>query len=608
MAQGDGSNLLWHIRRLAGAPSDDRLTDGELLQQFVGRRQEASFAELLRRHGPMVLAVCRRVLDQEQDAEDAFQAAFLVLAQKADSIRAADSVASWLCRVAYHIAVAAQSRAARRRAFESQAAALASTRSQPAVRDHRLMLDEELNCLPRKYQAPLVLCYLEGKSHQEAARELRWPIGTVKARLARARAMLRLRLTRRNLTFSAGLAGAQFLEKTAEVAVPAALLAATVKAAVLCTTGAAAAGVISMEVLALVKGGTNAMFVAKLKIAAAVVLVVTMLGTGAGFVTHRVLAGSQRDSKAKAEAADLPEPARTNTGGGRELASLTRHTGAVLAVACAPRVKLIATGSSDKTVRLWDTSTKKEVATLQGHAEKVLAVAFTPDGRIIASASADKTVKLWDAATRKELATLEHPDTVNSLAFSPDGKLLATGDRDSSLRFWEVASRKIDRRLRAHEDPITSVVFSSDGKALVEGSADGAVAVWGLDTGRQVYRVEAHQDEVTSLAVSPDGKILASASADKTVKLFELATGTELTSLAGHSGAVQAVAFDPAGKRLATASADKTVRLWDTASGKELVRLKGHTGEVTCVTFGSDGTTLFTGSADKTIKVWNVSK
>jgi RNA polymerase sigma factor (sigma-70 family) len=556
------------------------------------------------------------VLGHEQDAEDAFQATFLVLARKAGSIRGAESVASWLCRIAYRIAVRAQARAARQRVLERWAsdAGWAEPASDPAGRELRLILDEELNHLPWKYHAPLVLCYLEGKTHDEAARELRWPVGTLKGRLARGREMLRRRLTRRGLSFWSGLAAALFLENTAGARVPAALFDSTAAAAVRCAARAGDVGVVSATVLALAEGGAGAMFVPKLRVVAAVVLAVGLLGAAAGLATHRVLAacrtprGPTEGSGATAEAVGLPDPAGNAGDDGRERATLTGHTGAVLALACSPKGELLATGSVDRTVRLWDVRTRKEVVVLRGHAGEVLAVAFAPDGRLVASASADRTVKLWDPATGKERASLRHPDAPTCVAFSPDGKQLATGGKDNSLRFWDVASGAADRRLQTHQDPITAVVFSPDGKAVVEGSADTTVTLMGLDPGAPPVRIGAHADEVTALALRPDGKVVASASADKTVKLCELPAGKELATLAGHTGAVRAVAFDRTGKRLATAGADKTVRLWDAATGKELVTLRGHAGAVTSVAFGPDGKFIFTASADRTVKVWDVSK
>jgi RNA polymerase sigma factor (sigma-70 family) len=618
MAQGQYTGLVRHIRRLVGAPADEQQSDGALLERFVRLRDEAAFAALLRRHGPMVLGVCRRVLEHEQDAEDAFQAAFLVLARKAGSIRRLDSVAGWLCRVAYHLAVAARARVARRRALERQAGemARAASRSDAAGRNLRLLLDEELNHLPRKYHAPLVLCYLEGKTHEEAARELRWPVGTVKGRLARAREMLRLRLLHRGFLVPAGLAGTLFVEETAAAAVPAALNHATLRAVILCAAGEAAAGVVSADVAALVEGVTRAMFMTKLRIVATVLLAMGLLGTGVGLVTHRVLAAGPQptaEAPARLEAAPASLPARMVDDGDKldprqTETVLKNHSGAVLTVAVSPDGVRLASGSADKTVRVWDMASKKEVVRLEGHTEAVTSVAFSPDARRLASGSADKTVKLWDPATGKELASLRgHTDAVTSVAFSPDGKTLASGGKDQTVRFWDVASGREIRQIHGRA-AITALVLAPDGRTAATGGADGNVSLWDLATGKLLATAMVHKGEVTSLATSPDGKNVAAASADKTVKLLEWRTGKVLSAFEGHGGAVRAVGISPDGKHLATAGDGKNVHVFDLASGKDLAVLQGHTEEITSLAFSPDGRTLFTGSTDKTVRVWDLAK
>jgi RNA polymerase sigma-70 factor (ECF subfamily) len=190
--------------RYAGSLVYDALSDGQLLDWFVHQREEAAFAALVRRHGPMVLSVCRRVLRHSQDAEDAFQATFLVLAEKAPGLRQPELLANWLYGVAYRTALHARQRASRRSEREREAATLFFSEgdSESESRELRQVLDEELQGLPEKYRAPLVLCYLEGMTNEAAARRLGWPSGSMSYRLARGRELLRERLEARLAGFS----------------------------------------------------------------------------------------------------------------------------------------------------------------------------------------------------------------------------------------------------------------------------------------------------------------------------------------------------------------------------------------------------------------------
>src|SRR6266851_5158804 len=275
MANGQLDVVLRHIRRMVGN-GDHEETDQELLARFAARHEEAVFERLMDRHGPMVLGVCQRVLCHEQDAEDVFQATFLVLARKAKSIRKRGSLGSWLYGVAYRLALKLHVTAARRRARERQASAMQSrftlsagemmatpTSTDSTWSDLRPILDEELHRLPEKYRAPLVLCYLEGKTNVEAGRMLGWPAGSMSKRLARGRDMLRTRLSERGLAFStAALAAA--LAENAQAHVPAALSHSSLKAAVLVGAGHALTGVVSTQVGSLVHGVIHTMFVTKL--------------------------------------------------------------------------------------------------------------------------------------------------------------------------------------------------------------------------------------------------------------------------------------------------------------------------------------------------------
>jgi RNA polymerase sigma factor (sigma-70 family) len=250
-----------HLQRLARPPDGEEPSDGGLLERFVTCRDEAAFAALVRRHGPLVLGVCRRVLGDGPDAEDAFQATFLVLFRRAHALRRGGTLAGWLYTVAYHAALKARAGAARRRRYEREALDMPRTEScfEDVWHDLQPVLDEELNRLPDKYRAPIILCYLEGKTYTVAARLLNCPAGTVKSRLARARDLLRARLARRGVTLPAGLTGA-VLAGRASAAVPAALVQAT-----LGTTFGTAAGASTAPAAALAEGVLKAMFVTNLR-------------------------------------------------------------------------------------------------------------------------------------------------------------------------------------------------------------------------------------------------------------------------------------------------------------------------------------------------------
>jgi RNA polymerase sigma factor (sigma-70 family) len=260
--------VLEHLQTAGGGP-----TDGQLVDRFVATRDEAAFAALLRRHGPMVLGVCRRVLKDPHDADDAFQAAFLVLARKAASVLKRDSVGSWLYQVAYRAALAARAANARRRSVEKQVQEMPDPEVAPAeAHDWRPLLDRELSRLAEKYQAAVVLCDLEGRTRKEAARLLGVSEGTLSSRLATARRTLARRLARYGLALSGGaLASALSAEVSARV--PAALATSTARAA----AGQAAA---PASAVVLMQGVMKDMLIQKLKVVAGALAVVAALGAG----------------------------------------------------------------------------------------------------------------------------------------------------------------------------------------------------------------------------------------------------------------------------------------------------------------------------------------
>jgi RNA polymerase sigma factor (sigma-70 family) len=291
--------VLRHIRQLTAARKDPELPDHQLLERFARQKDADAFAALLKRHGPMVLGVCRGVLHDLHDAEDAFQAAFVLLAQKAGSIHRREAVGAWLYRVAYRVAVRARAGAARRRVIEQKAVTMppADPVLDLSLREVRTILFEELESLPEPYRAPLVLCALEEKSLEESARLLGWTRGAVKWRLQRGRQLLRACLRRRGLEVPAALSAVALAPHSSPGRVAAALTDSTLRAVVQVAAGGGLAGAASAEVTALIQGASNAMFSGKVKIATALLLVASAALAAFGVARHR------------ARAADRPPPA-----------------------------------------------------------------------------------------------------------------------------------------------------------------------------------------------------------------------------------------------------------------------------------------------------------
>jgi RNA polymerase sigma factor (sigma-70 family) len=299
MPTNAGNRVIQHLRRVALQQDAASFSDGELLEQYVAWRDEAAFEALLRRHGPMVLAVCRRVLCNEADAEDAFQATFLVLVRKAASIQSRAAVSNWLYGVASNVALKAKAMNRKRREKESAITpAPPSGFGAESVHEVQALLDSELRQLPDKYRVPLVLCDLEGKTIKEAASHLGWPQGTVATRVTRGRALLARRLAKRGVLLSGGALAAVLSQGTASASLPPALVSSTVKAAgVLAASPAAPPGVISPRVAALTEGVVRAMVPTRMKLVAALALLATAFATGAGALVLLPSATSQPGPK-----------------------------------------------------------------------------------------------------------------------------------------------------------------------------------------------------------------------------------------------------------------------------------------------------------------------
>jgi RNA polymerase sigma factor (sigma-70 family) len=308
------------LHRVAPAASGE-VSDAELLQRFVRSRDEAAFELLLWRHGPMVLSVCQRLVHNEQDAEDAFQATFLILVRKAGSIGKREALASWLYKVAYRVACRARPPAPVVCNIPSVLQQLPASESPDDIvgRDLRSHLDDELSRLPETYRRPIILCYLEGKTHDEAARLLGWPKGTVATRLARGRERLRLRLGRRGWALSSAALASVLTDKALAGAVSAELVRATLGGAAAYAAGTTTAGaILSAKSLALTEGVLRIMWYSKMKLVAALFLAVALAGTGIGLAVRQACAGAGPDDPAAAQADPALENAQVQQPGGKK--------------------------------------------------------------------------------------------------------------------------------------------------------------------------------------------------------------------------------------------------------------------------------------------------
>lgn len=319
MASESLACVLRHIHQLAETPAERQRSDAELLHCFLAQRDETAFRHLVHRHSRMVLSVCRQVLRQREDAEDAFQATFLILARNAASIRKRASLASWLHGVAYRSSLKARAEMSKRRQHEKQAAKAGAVPAERelALRELQAVLTEEVARLAEKYRAPFVLCCLEGMSRSEAAQQLGWKEGTVSGRLAEARKRLQARLERRGFALSAVLCAAA-VGAGAEAAAPPLLLRTTIHAALGIAAGQSAKGIVSAPVAALVEGAGHALFLSKVKLVGFVLAAVGLVAAAAGSQLHRVLAvpANQPEAPAREQPA-APKPAENAKKDGR---------------------------------------------------------------------------------------------------------------------------------------------------------------------------------------------------------------------------------------------------------------------------------------------------
>jgi RNA polymerase sigma factor (sigma-70 family) len=602
-------NPVDHLRR-AALPGDDR-TDADLLAALV-RKDPAAVEAVIHRHGPMVWGVCRRVLGHH-DAEDAFQATFLVLARRAEAVRPPGLLGNWLYGVARRTALKARTVAAKRARREAIMADVPDFSALPADdwADLRPVLDQELERLPDRLRAPLVLCDLEGLTRPEAARRLGWPDGTVASRLAAGRRKLADRLARRGIVLSGG-ALAVSLTDHATAHVPPALFAATARDVGRALTEPTAA--LTTPAATLADQVIRTMTTRKLTLLAG--LLVAALG-GGGLLLLQAVADTRPDRPpAVTVTADKP-------------IELKGHTAAAFAAAFSPDGKRLVSTGFDKTVRVWDPATGKELHTLTAHTLPVLRVVFEPGGKHFITCASDDwwgpnfrgiagEVKRWELATGKEVFDYTPPGgfPTYGVAVSPDGTRLAisgganlgrpNGADDAHVTLVELASGKV---LWSHERdlgwPYMALDFSPDGSLIVAGGGKREVNFLDAATGKLVVTTSILPDPPLTARFSPDGGWVAVGGIGKPagIRVFDPKSGKRLPGIDTELRRIGDLQFSRDGKLLAAASLFG-LQVFDTASAKPVLTLEKLGANVYGAAFSPDSTRLAVTCEDKLVRVY----
>ncbi|HYE04041.1 MAG TPA: sigma-70 family RNA polymerase sigma factor [Planctomycetota bacterium] len=572
----------------AVAPETGHEDDHALLARFADDGSEEAFAEVVRRHTPLVHGVCRRVLGDAHAAEDASQAAFLVLMRKARHIRRGQSVAAWLHVTAHQAALQHRRAAMRRRRREREAAA--ATVSEPYEEPDRdalrRALDSALASLPGMQRAALVARYLQNKSQAEAAAELGCAPETVHTHVTRALARLRERLRGRGVAVGgAGLIA--FLTEAGAHAAPAGLDAAIATG---CVGGAAAGGVAATIANQVVVAWKWALAKTIATVAAGAAVVV------AAPVAVIVLSGTPAPRPGSEPAAAIA-PAETTAPA--PVATWRCHDLGIGAIAVRADGVFI-TGGWDKRVRLWRADGTM-IGEGVGHTHAILKLAFSRDGRQAVSASTDATAALWTLPALSVTATMRHDQRATCVAFAPDGTF-ATSGFDGIVRRWAADGGAL-ATMSGHSRPVWSLAFSPDGALLASACDEHLVGLWDAATGERLGELVGHGDAMRSVAFSPDGRRIVSGGNDGTARIWDARTRQEIVTLR-CGGLVPQVAWSPDGRWLAAAVTGQGVRLWrgDGADGSILVP------QPTMVNFAFDtGLALLTSADDGVVRRWDLT-
>jgi RNA polymerase sigma factor (sigma-70 family) len=639
MPKAPFSDVLQYLRRVCAAHEARDLSDRQLLNRFITHHEDAAFTVLVQRHGPMVLAVCQRVLGDSHDAEDCLQATFMVLVRRAPSLRLKASLATWLYAVALRVASKARARAASQRIRERRVEPMPQREllDELTWQELRGVLDAEIAKLPEKYRAPLVLCHLEGKTHDQAARELGWPRNTLTARIGQARELLRQRLVRRGITLSAGMLATALCEKVCAAPLGAVLVIKTVKAAASMAAGkAVAAGFASAQAVALAEK-TAVGAAVNLKLIILSVSIGVALG-GAGMAGYKMSGPDQQTAKAALAPKQPTMGDDKSAQSKKEVPPSADLLGDPLPPGAVARLG---------TLRLKHLSREFEQQGVPFDMTMVLVgnAQFVPDGtKLVTWASGHGGgVSCWDVQTGKKIAGPWVNGYYRTMALSPDGKRMAAAgiynSKDAAdITVWDLATGTVVRSLGIN-DVVDAMAFSSDDKTLIV--ASGSTVRWlNVASGKEEWSWQPFVGEarvidgenVTKRLVhpvfSPDGKFVAvrpmwrSTDPDFKSKIASLAKeGSEAAVLNLETRQVQwstrgkppisavTFAFSGDSRWIALSMTPGEVQLRLTASG-EAVQIPAippdllGKSRITSLALSVDGSKMAFGSVNSLIVLW----
>lgn len=633
------------LQHLGSALAPTRLTDRQLLERFARIQDQEAFEALLKRYAGFVMGVCRRVVGNDHDAEDVFQAVFLVLARRAGTVRWNESIGGWIYEVACRLALRARAASLRRRRHETQGIYpmdQAESRERSAAKELCAALDEELSRLPEKLRTPLALVYLDGQAREKVALQLGYSERTLKRRLVQGKRLLRGRLEKRGLTLSATLVAVGIASSAAEARIPASLLRATTNGAAAFSSGHGAEQ-ISPRVLDLATRMLRGIAVSKTHVCLLVSMALGIASASAGLwarqlarVNDNRLAAVTQAVTGAAQQPDRPQQRKTSRvdrygdplppGAIARLGTVRfRHEGEAYSVAYSPDGKTVAAASAGAQIFVWDAATGKELrrwlatdANLQPIVE-VHSIEFSPDGKLLASRANDGALRLWDTQTSRQthkiqLETGIFPGGIPAkIRFSPDGRMVAVpvqpGRGPQFVSFIDVRSGQEAFRLPTVLHGISDVAFSPDGTKVALDGSRPSLELCSVRTRNALYAFRGHEGNSLSRAVafSPDGKILASGE-EHCIILLEADTGHEIGRLCAPMTDVNFLTFTADGKSLISAAeVGGKIRIWDVASMKERRHLQVAYNITRSVALSPDGKTLAAGTPFDRIQFWDLA-